>query len=377
MDFTLTEEQDDLRALAAQILSDRATTARIEQVETTEERFDRELWSELGKAGLLGIAVPEEHGGLGLGLIELALVCEEHGRTLAQLPLAWTGTAALTLAAHGSSEQQARWLPGVATGETVLTGAVPQSVAVTAGDGALSGTLTGVAYAHVAAAVLVPVGDALYAVDPNGPGVVLRTGESTTRELHAELVLDGAPAEQVGGAGAATHLWQHTVVALAAVQSGVTAQALRIAADYTSNRLQFEKPLSTFQGVAHKVADGYIDNAAIRATMLQAAWRLARGDDATGEVLTAAWWAAEGGQHCVHQTQHVHGGIGADVTYPVHRFFLWGKQIELMLGGASATMARLGDVLVGLEAPGDAIVLPGHPGSTARGTSPALGSALS
>ena len=357
MDFTLTEEQEDLRALAAQIFGDRATTARVEETERSEERFDRELWRELAKAGLLGIVVPDEHGGLGLGLLELALVCEEHGRTIAPLPLAWTATAALTVAALGSADQQSRWLPGVATGDTVLTSAVPQSVAVTAGDGTLSGTLTGVPYAHVAAAVLVPVGDAVWAVDPGGPGVVLRTGESTTRELHGELVLDGAPAEQVGGAGAATHLWQHTVVALAAVQSGVTAQALRLAADYTSNRLQFEKPLSTFQGVAHKVADGYIDNAAIRATMLQAAWRLARGDDATGEVLTAAWWAAEAGQHCVHQTQHVHGGIGADTTYPVHRYFLWGKQIELMVGGASALLARLGDVLVELEAPGDALVL--------------------
>jgi acyl-CoA dehydrogenase len=137
----------------------------------------------------------------------------------------------------------------------------------------------------------------------------------------------------------------------------VTDAALRLAADYTSGRQQFGKPLSSFQGVSHKLADGYIDNAAIRAATLQAAWHLDRGEAATEHVLTAAWWAAEGGQRCVHITQHVHGGIGADITYPAHRYFLWGKQIEAMLGPGSALLARLGDVLVDLPHAGDAVTV--------------------
>jgi 3-oxocholest-4-en-26-oyl-CoA dehydrogenase beta subunit len=145
--------------------------------------------------------------------------------------------------------------------------------------------------------------------------------------------------------------------ALAAVQAGVTDAALRLTASYTSEREQFGKPLSTFQAVALKAADAYLDATAIRATALQAAWALDNDPDPVLAVLTAAWWAAEAGQHCVHLTQHLHGGMGADVTYPVHRYFLWGKQIELRLGGASALLAALGDALDTRPDAGDALTL--------------------
>jgi 3-oxocholest-4-en-26-oyl-CoA dehydrogenase beta subunit len=139
------------------------------------------------------------------------------------------------------------------------------------------------------------------------------------------------------------------LVGLCATQVGVAEGALRMAADYTSERQQFGRPLSTFQGVALKAADAYVDTEAMRVTLWQAAWRLTAGLDAAKEVLVAKWWAAEGGQRVVHITQHLHGGMGADVDYPVHRYFLWGKQIEDTLGGASAQLARLGQALA--EAP--------------------------
>jgi alkylation response protein AidB-like acyl-CoA dehydrogenase len=139
------------------------------------------------------------------------------------------------------------------------------------------------------------------------------------------------------------------LLGLAALQVGVCEEALRLAAEYTSQRQQFGKPLSAFQGVALKAADAYIDTEAIRVTVLQAAWKLSVGRPATADVLVAKWWASEGGQHAVHVTQHLHGGMGADVDYPVHRYFLWGKQIEDTLGGASATLARLGDVIAEAE----------------------------
>jgi acyl-CoA dehydrogenase len=138
---------------------------------------------------------------------------------------------------------------------------------------------------------------------------------------------------------------ERALVGLCAIQVGVAEQAVRMAAEYTSSRQQFNKPLSTFQGVALKAADAYIDTEAMRVTMWQAAWKLAEGRDATSDALVAKWWASEGGQRVVHITQHLHGGLGADVDYPIHRYFLWGKQIEDTLGGASATLARLGRVL--------------------------------
>jgi len=109
--------------------------------------------------------------------------------------------------------------------------------------------------------------------------------------------------------------------------------------------------------VALKAADGYVDARVIAAAALQAAWALDTGIDAMLPVLTAAWWAAEGGQHCVHITQHLHGGMGADVTYPVHRYFLWGTQTELLLGGGSRLLALLGDALAERSDAGDALVL--------------------
>ena len=121
-----------------------------------------------------------------------------------------------------------------------------------------------------------------------------------------------------------------------------TEAAVRLTASYTNDREQFGKPLSTFQAVALKAADAYLDTTAIRATTLQAAWFLAEGLDAELPALTAAWWAAEAGQHCVHVTQHLHGGMGADVTYPVHRYFLWGKQIEHELGTPTRQLLTLG-----------------------------------
>jgi acyl-CoA dehydrogenase len=142
-----------------------------------------------------------------------------------------------------------------------------------------------------------------------------------------------------------------------AVQAGVTDAALRLTADYTSHREQFGKPLSTFQGVALKAADAYVDARVIRAAAMQAAWTLDAALDADLAVLTAAWWAAEGGQHCVHVTQHLHGGMGADVTYPAHRYYLWGKQIELLVGGASRLLADLGSALAARPDAGDALVL--------------------
>jgi acyl-CoA dehydrogenase len=371
MDFTLSEEQEAVRDLAAQVFSGHATVERVKEVERSDERVDRNLWRALADAGLLALAVPEEHGGSGLGLIELALVLEQQGRHVAPVPVwATLVLGALPIAEFGTPAQQQAWLPGVAAGEVVLTAALPEAgagdphrPAVTAtadGEGwRLDGAKPSVPAGHVAARVLVPAaiprgGTALFLVDPTGPGVERAVAETTDRSRVAHLTFAGAPGERLGddstdSGRALAWTVDRALVGLAAVQVGVAEAALRLAADYTSSRQQFGKPLSTFQGVALKAADAYIDTEAMRVTLWQAAWRLTAGLDATREVMVAKWWASEGGQHAVHITQHLHGGMGADVDYPVHRYFLWGKQIELTLGGASAQLARLGKALA--EAP--------------------------
>ena len=371
MDFTFSEEQDAVRDLAAQIFEGHATPERVKEVERSEERVDRELWRALADAGLLAIAVPEEHGGSGLGLVELCLLLEQQGRRVAPVPL-WPTLVlgALTIAELGSAEQQRAWLPGVATGEVVLTAALaesgandplrPQVSATHDGDAwRLDGEKPSVPAAHVADRVLVPTstGDGelgVFLVDPAGPGVDRMVAATTDRSKVAHLGFAGALAERLGGEdldGRRATAWMvdRALVGLCATQVGVAEGALRMAADYSSERQQFGRPLSTFQGVALKAADAYIDTEAMRVTLWQAAWRLTAGLDATREVMVAKWWASEGGQRVVHITQHLHGGMGADIDYPVHRYFLWGKQIEDTLGGASAQLARLGRALA--EAP--------------------------
>src|SRR5439155_7251098 len=201
---------------------------------------------------------------------------------------------------------------------------------------ALNPGLVSVPAAPFADRVLVPVDGGLHLVEPRGEGAI-----TTNRSVVGHLSVDGVETEPLGDGDESAVRWlmERMVVGLCALQVGVAEAALAQAAAYTSTRQQFGKPLSTFQGVAHKAADAYIDTEAMRVTLWQAAWRLAEGRDATKEVLVAKWWAAEAGQRVVHIVQHLHGGIGADIDYPVHRYFLWGKQLEVTLGGASETLA--------------------------------------
>jgi alkylation response protein AidB-like acyl-CoA dehydrogenase len=361
MDFTLTEEQEAVRDLAAQIFAGHSSPSRVKEVEAGDERCDRALWAELAAANLLGIALPDDVGGSGLGLIELCLLLEQQGRRVAPVPL-WPTVVlgALPIGEFGTAEQRERWLPGVGAGDVVLSAALesfgPEPTARL--DGAawrLDGTRLSVPAAHVAARVIVPAssdaGLRAFLVDPSGDGVERKRAETTSREIRSHLVLSGAPAEMLGGEGVVEWLHDRALVGLCALQVGVCEEALRQAAEYTSDRVQFGRPLSTFQGVALKAADAYIDTEAMRATLWQAAWRLTEGFDASQEVMVAKWWAAEGGHRVVHATQHLHGGMGADVDYPIHRYFLWGKQLSEELGGASVQLARLG-AAIAATAPG-------------------------
>jgi alkylation response protein AidB-like acyl-CoA dehydrogenase len=132
---------------------------------------------------------------------------------------------------------------------------------------------------------------------------------------------------------------------LAAIALGVAEEATRRAAAHLNERHQFGHPLSTFQGAKMRAADAWIDTEAMRVTLWEAAWRIDTDRPAAEAVAVAKWWASEAGQRVVHASQHLHGGIGADISYPIHRYFLWGKQIELMLGSPPAELDALGGIL--------------------------------
>jgi 3-oxocholest-4-en-26-oyl-CoA dehydrogenase beta subunit len=355
MDFAYTPEQDELRALAREVLADHATPRRVAEVEAGDERIDRALWAALANAGLLGIAVPEEHGGTGLGLVELCILLEEVGRAVAPVPVyPALVLGALPVAAFGTPEARARLLPGVASGMTLLSGALeeprnldPLAPATRAAGGRLHGVKLAVPVASAAAAVVVSADAGLFLVDPHGPGVSLERQEVTDHEARYLVTLDGAPAERLGGPDAVAWLVRRARLALCAMQVGVTDRALRMTAEYTSAREQFGRPLSAFQAVSQRTADAYVDVEGIRLTAQAAMWRLAAGQEAEadGAIAVAKFWAAEAGQRVVHAAQHLHGGVGVDVSYPLHRSFLWAKELELTLGGATQQLQVLGDMI--------------------------------
>jgi alkylation response protein AidB-like acyl-CoA dehydrogenase len=366
MDFAFTDEQTAVAESATGLLSGLVVPDRVQAVEHTPDAVDRELWRALAGADLLGLAVPEEYGGGGYGLMELCLLLEAQGTVVAPVPLwATLVLGALPLARFGHPAQQGRWLPGVVSGEVMLTAALTgsahsvrglPSIEATphVGGWVLSGVELAVPQAHLAGCILVPArspdGGVLIAlVDPRSPGVSLERAVTTNREVHPHLHLDHVSvlADDVmagpnAGQAVVDDMLVAATIALCALQVGVCEAALRQTAAYLNQREQFGRPLSTFQGTMLRAADGAIDIEAMRVTQLNAAWLFDSGRDATAAACVGKWQASERGQRTVHATQHLHGGMGADITYPIHRYFLWGKQIELLLGGPSRQLSRLG-----------------------------------
>ncbi len=377
MDFDLSDEQQATIDVAAKLLGDKATPDAIRDLEHRDDlRFDRDLWAAMADAGLLGIAVPSEHGGAGLGVLELALVLEEVGRHTAPVPaLAALAFGGLPVARWGSAAQQAAILPGLAGGTTVLTAALVEPLGdvlrpsvtarreggadVGAGHGGwvLDGIRTNVPAGLVADLVIVPAttddGEmGLFLVATDADGVRRERQDTTSGTPEAHLALDGVTIGAEGVLGpvdsdgtALRWLVEHATVATCAVMSGVAAEAVRITGEYTTGREQFGRPIATFQAVGQRAADAYVDAQGIRLTMLQAAWRLSAGVPADREVAVAKYFASLAGQRVVHAAAHLHGGTGVDRDYPLHRYFLVAKQLELSLGGASRQLVALGGIL--------------------------------
>ena len=362
MDFTFTQEQDEAAALAARILTDQATPARMTEVEKAGDRFDRDLWRELGGAGLLSLAVPEEYGGAGLGLIELSRVLVEVGRTVAPVPLAVHGPAALLLAEVAGPEIGEQWLPGAASGEHVLTAAVaedrahlparPTVTATPSGDGwQLSGSKSIVRAGTSAQLFLVTAstdeGVGVFLVEPGEPGVELTAQRTSDGDTVARFDLTGAPAQALGplDGAAARRLGELLTTCAAAEQLGVTEGALALTASYAKTREQFGRPIGTFQAVSQRLADGFIDVLCQRLTLWAAVARLAEGHPAEVEVATAKLWAADAGHRLAHTTVHVHGGVGIDLDGEAHRYFTSAKRFEFSFGGATEQALTIGRAL--------------------------------
>ncbi|MEU8520382.1 acyl-CoA dehydrogenase family protein [Streptomyces sp. NPDC048577] len=372
MDFTPTQEQAAARELAARVFGDLATHERLKAAGTGT---DPELWKALCAAGL-----PEAVEAT--GLLGLVLLAEEQGRVTAQVPFTASCVyGLLAVARHGTDEQRARLLPGLRDGTTVVAGALDDPGRIRSerdgeggsdgegGWGRLTGTVDRLPWLRDATHVLVPDRhDTLWLVPLGGagpekprpggagPGVTVTPVELTAPWAAGRLVLDGARGERIGGgqrgaggeadgAAACASVRASARIAFAGLQAGVCAGSLARAVTHTSGREQFGRPLATRQAVQLRAADAYMDIEAIRVTAYEAAWRHDRALPAEEHALTAAWWASEAGKRVVHAGQHLHGGMGADLGHPVHRHFLWGRQLDAHLGCGTEVLAALGDLL--------------------------------
>ena len=369
MDFSFTEDQNSIRDLVRQVLADIVTHDSLKALDKEGTWFHERAWRQLAESEMLGLAIPEEYGGAGMGLTELCILLQQVGRTVAPIPAIETlVSAALPLAEFGTAEQKDRFLANIAQGRTILTPALvdsgsrnplnPSAVAKAEGDGwRVSGRFSNVAYGDLADRILVPArtegGSVLVLlVDPKAEGVSLGEQRGTNGQPLSQLELADAPVaadDTLGGVDngeqVLRYLVDRTILGICAVEYGIAEQALFMTASYSGERKQFGVPIATFQGVTQRVGDAYIDVQVMRSSMWQACWRLDQGLDADKELAVAKFFASEAGARVVAAAQHVHGGMGFDRDYPLYRYFMTSKHLEFTLGGTHESLTRLGDLI--------------------------------
>ncbi len=331
MDFTPTEEQVAVHGLATDLFAT-ATHPGL-----GVEGFDTDLWAKLVEGGLLGLSVREELGGGGLPLAVSAVVAEAAGKAAGRVPVVPVLTVLPLL-------EDAALIGQVLAGTAIVVPALQAdgwNGGVTAADGTLTGTQVAVAWAPEASHLLVAASGALYLVETKD--VALEPVRTSSLEPTATVTFDGAPGTALS-ATVADALARHTLLTCS-YGVGVAEAALLIAAQHVSTREQFGKPLAAFQAITYQVADCYIDVEAMRLTAAQAVWRLDQGLDHAEQTAIAAYWGSDGIQHVVSKAVHLHGGLGVDISYPLHKWFLIGKVLELSLGGAQRTLEELGGLL--------------------------------
>jgi alkylation response protein AidB-like acyl-CoA dehydrogenase len=367
MNFDWNEQQTAITELSAKILATEVSEPSLREVEKAGTFMHARAWQKLAEAGLLGVAIEEAQGGMGGGVLDLCALLIQVGKHVAPLPaLACLALGALPVQQFGSDAQKAQLLKGVVSGSAFLTGAWAEGthgslasttlLAEPAGGGfRLRGEKDCVALADRAMRIVVSarLGDrvGLFLVDPKAEGVRLTRGVATHGEPVFHVQLDGVHvrkddvlvAPEDARARAALGFFEQAATACAcAVSVGVATRALEITAKYTVERKQFGVPIGSFQAVRQRAADAYIDVTAMRLTMMQAAYLVHAGHDAALAAQVAKHQAAEGGYRVTYAAQHLHGGMGYDTDNPLHRNYLWAKALELTLGNAPESLARIG-----------------------------------
>jgi alkylation response protein AidB-like acyl-CoA dehydrogenase len=356
MIFAFTDEQRELAATLRRFLQDKSSSSEVRRLMQTEAGYDPRTWSQLaGQLGLPGLVIPEKHGGSGAGPVELAVASEEMGRALLCAPFFATAVlAAQALLASGDEAAQEEFLPGIADGTTIATVAVCEDdggwttdgVATRArrsGDGyVLDGRKSFVIDGHTAGLLLVVAradgGPSLFAVRGDADGLGRRPLETLdlTRK-QAALALDAVPARLIGAEGSAADVVAATLrlgaVALAAEQVGGAQRCLDMSVEYAKIRMQFGRPIGSFQAIKHMCADMLLEVESARSAAYYAAWAAQDGSDELPLVASLAKaCCSEAYFRAAADNIQIHGGIGFTWEHDAHLYYRRAKSTELMLG---------------------------------------------
>ena len=357
MNFGFSEEQEELRKAVRRFLEDKSPMPEVRRLMETTEGYDPRVWSQMAdQLGLQSLIIPEKLGGAGFGYVELVVVLEEMGRALLPAPyFATVALAANALIHSGDEEAKERYLPGIASGETIATLALteptgrwdPESVELSAsqaGDGewSLSGTKSYVLDGHTASLVLVAArtvaGLGLFAVEGDAPGLErkpLATMDQTRKQARLELA--ETPARPVGEVGGAGPLLRKTLdlaaVALAAEQVGGAQRVLEMSVDYAKTRIQFGRPIGSFQAIKHKCADMLLEVESAKSAAYYATWAAAEdNEELPVTACLAKAYCSEAYFHAAAEKIQIHGGIGFTWEHDAHLYFKRAKSSELILG---------------------------------------------
>jgi alkylation response protein AidB-like acyl-CoA dehydrogenase len=356
VNFAFSDEQEELRRAVRRFCEDKSPESEVRRLMETEEGYDPSVWEQMAtQLGLQGIAIPEEYGGSGYSHVELTVIFEEMGRALLCAPyFSSVALAANLLVASGDEGAKRSYLPGIASGETVATVALAEAsgrwdeggVTLEASGSGDSWTLTGekmyVLDGHTAGLVLVAArtgaGVSVFAVDSGAGGFTaepLSTMDQTRKQ--ARLRFEGTPGRLIGADGRGwtmiSKMLDLAVVNLAAEQVGGAQRVLEMAVDYAKNRVQFGRPIGSFQAIKHKCADMLLEVESAKSAAYYAAWAASEDNEELPVVASLAKsYCSEAYFHATAENIQIHGGIGFTWEHPAHLYFKRAKSSELLFG---------------------------------------------